>query len=526
MKRNSLLFFLLAAMFMPLAMNAQSLFTEDFEGGSMPSGWTQDGPNTWVVGSGDYSTTTGAGQGTYNAYVTHIARGNVTKLITPEIDLSSVPSAMLSFMHVQRSWGGDIDELRVYYRTSVEYTDAMDSWTTEEDIVLPNTTATYQLAFEHTDNYGYGVGLDQIVISAPSACPKPTLGPAEYISEESASFQWTENGSATQWELQYSTSADFTNPTTINRNGIPALAVSGLSSGTTYYFRVRSSCGVGEYSDWSNVVSFNTLCSTYSLPYAYGFEDDGDLDCWTVVYTANTPGINTDEHHSGSNCFRFSSYNSASSYDQYLISPMFNGSGSKEFSFYYKPYSYGTEIFMVGYSTTTNETSAFTWGDEIVTTAGSDWALYEATYPAGTKYVAIHYYSNYAYYLYVDDFNFEISSGCAKPTNPTLVSSGNTITATWSGSADTYNIDINGTVTNNVTSPYTFTGEFATIYTVKVQANCGGGEPADGPILKVLPPTPARLKTCADLPSNSLTAGVTVGTEPTFQSLMLRRALK
>ena len=189
-------------------------------------------------------------------------------------------------MHVQRSWAGDIDYLKVYYRTStsgtwtqlVEYTGAVASWTTEEDIMLPNTSATYQLAFEHTDNYGYGVGLDQIVISAPSACPKPTLGAAEHITLEGASFQWTENGSATQWQLQYSTSADFTNPTNIDRNGIPSYAITGLNAGTVYYVHVRSYCGDGEWSEWSNMVSFNTLlCAeenmceiTFDLTDSYG----------------------------------------------------------------------------------------------------------------------------------------------------------------------------------------------------------------------------------------------------------------
>ena len=94
------------------------LFSENFEGGSMPDGWTTDGPGTWSVGIGDYSLTTGAGEGTYNAKITHSKTDNVTKLITPEIDLSTVTSAELSFMYVMRSWSGDTDELRVYYRAS------------------------------------------------------------------------------------------------------------------------------------------------------------------------------------------------------------------------------------------------------------------------------------------------------------------------------------------------------------------------------------------------------------------------
>ena len=122
--KKILLFLMFALFCIPWAANAQTLFSEGFEDGSMPTGWTTDGPGTWSVGSGDYSTSTGAGLGTYNALIKHGNTGDVTKLITPEIDLSSVTSATLSFMHVQRSWAGDFDYLTVYYRTS-----SSETWT-------------------------------------------------------------------------------------------------------------------------------------------------------------------------------------------------------------------------------------------------------------------------------------------------------------------------------------------------------------------------------------------------------------
>jgi hypothetical protein len=66
---------------------------------------------------------------------------------------------------------------------------------------------------------------------------------------------------------------------------------------------------------------------------------------------------------------------------------------------------------------------------------------------------------------------------CNKPRNVAVeYTGGTTATVTWVGDASQYNIDVNGTVTNNVTSPYTLTGlQLATTYTVKLQSNCGGG---------------------------------------------------
>ena len=261
MKKKTLLLILLMALLAPWAVNAQSLFSEDFEGGTMPTGWTTDGPGTWSVGSGDYSTSTGAGQGTYNALIKHLTTNNVTKLITPEIDLSSVTSAALSFMHIQRPWAGDIDQLRVYYRTSssdtwtmlAEYTAAIASWTTEEDIILPNTSSTYQLAFEHTDKYGYGVGVDNIIISQPSACAKPRGLEASNVFGHGATINWDSDADA--WVMAYKKAADE-NFTEINVTAKP-YTFSGLDPETTYNVKVKTDCD-GTYSDYTSPINFTT----------------------------------------------------------------------------------------------------------------------------------------------------------------------------------------------------------------------------------------------------------------------------
>ena len=148
-----------------------------------------------------------------------------------------------------------------------------------------------------------------------------------------------------------------------------------------------------------------------SLPYQYGFETTLASEGWSSVYTANTPGTTTTFANSGTYSFRFSSYDHASSYDQYLISPELDAPEGVIVQFYYRAHNYGTETFKVGYSTTDNQTSSFTFGDEVSTDVRTWTQSEEYTFPAGTKYVAIYYYSNYAYYLYVDDFTFAAPGG-------------------------------------------------------------------------------------------------------------------
>ena len=135
-----------------------------------------------------------------------------------------------------------------------------------------------------------------------------------------------------------------------------------------------------------------------------GFENG--IGSWTTASTASSTGIITDAKNSGSYGFSFS-YNSNP--PQYLISPELSipaNATDINLSLYYRAYS-GTyeETFQIGYSTTTNETTAFTWDTEISTSeTKTTWTEYtNTTLPLGTKYIAVRYNSNDKYRLYVDD---------------------------------------------------------------------------------------------------------------------------
>ena len=484
MKRKSLLFFLLAAMFLPLAANAQSLFSEGFEGGSMPTGWTQDGPGTWSVGSGDYSASTGAGLGTYNALITHRTTGNVTKLITPEIDLSSVTSATLSFMHVQRSWAGDIDELRVYYRTSstgtwtqlVEYTNAVASWTTEDDIVLPNTSATYQLAFEHTDNYGYGVGLDQIVISAPSSCPKPAAL-AVAANGQSATLTWASD--ASQFAVAHSTDANADpSDNVVTTVSSATYTMNNLALDQDHYFWVRANCSATEQSSWAGPVSVHI---GYCVPAPASVDNDGISN---VTFGMGDNVVNNDTPKA-----TYADYSSQ-------IGAVQAGVESSIAITFKTSYTYNTyvrvdldnslsfdadEIICYGESSSSNPTTLTLNFTIPATQATGDFRMRIGSADSGMPSLADAdpcYTSSYACF---QDYTLRVleAPSCLMPTGLAVTTDGRTATATWDGTATSYNIDINGTVYNNVTSPYEFNVELSTTYAVKVQANCNGGETSE-----------------------------------------------
>ncbi|MDD2204019.1 MAG: choice-of-anchor J domain-containing protein [Bacteroidales bacterium] len=151
-------------------------FVEGFENGGLPVCWEQEyvnGNHSWIVRT-NASNPSAPYSGTYNAAYVHATTGTVTKLVMPKFDLSSANEAVLSFHHAQVVWGGDQDELRVYYKNAIdgewnllaEYTESISSWTLET-INLPNLTSTYWIAFEGLDDYGYGVVLDEIMVRTP-----------------------------------------------------------------------------------------------------------------------------------------------------------------------------------------------------------------------------------------------------------------------------------------------------------------------------------------------------------------------
>ena len=107
-------------------------WSEGFEDGYLPPCWSNEGDYEWTVGSGDGgNTATGsyspisAHTGTYNAIITHHGKNynsDVTKLITPVLDLTSLNHPMLTFWYINRIWSlegnDDIDGFAVYYRTA------------------------------------------------------------------------------------------------------------------------------------------------------------------------------------------------------------------------------------------------------------------------------------------------------------------------------------------------------------------------------------------------------------------------
>ncbi|MGB1218442.1 MAG: fibronectin type III domain-containing protein, partial [Flavobacteriales bacterium] len=83
------------------------------------------------------------------------------------------------------------------------------------------------------------------------ACPTPTTLTANNITTTTADLGWTENGTATTWDIEHGATG-FTqgSGTTVTGTTTNPHNLSGLTANTTYDFYVRADCGGSGTSTW------------------------------------------------------------------------------------------------------------------------------------------------------------------------------------------------------------------------------------------------------------------------------------
>jgi len=178
---NDLIFTTLCAIISTFPWN------EGFENtGLIPACWTQEQVNSsgvnWVFITGNGGSNPAAAHtGTYNACLKdNSTADNITRLISPKLDLSNVVEPQLTFWHTQASWSGRQDQLSVYYRTSAagawtllqSYTTSTTAWTMRT-LTLPGPSSDYFICFQGNAKYGRGVCIDDVQVSSSCGTTYP-----------------------------------------------------------------------------------------------------------------------------------------------------------------------------------------------------------------------------------------------------------------------------------------------------------------------------------------------------------------
>lgn len=238
------------------------------------------------------------------------------------------------------------------------------------------------------------------------AMPLPNLAVSE-VTNVSATLTWDAPETSytiISYAYQYKKSSDANWPNEVITTNTTVF-LDGLSGLTEYQFRAKVI--FSDHESNYTTISFTTITS---LPYEYGFEN-GMAGWSTAGINWGHTGITSEESHTGDNSFYFAQFAIGEYNPQYLISPPFVGTDTLTVSFYHYTNSTFLSSFQIGYSTTTDAPTAFTWVDTI-TTSWHTWNRYEHTFPEETRYVAIsydHVTMDAGYPAYLDDFSFEAS---------------------------------------------------------------------------------------------------------------------
>ena len=159
-----------------------ALLQEDFEeNGNLPACWQNiaiSGTATWefVTGENNGQENPDTPQsGLYNAHFQSDKFGNKARLISPPMNLihPSIPQPVLTFWHAHAKCDNKQDGVRVYYKNAsnanwieiASFSNDVTSWK-KENILLPNPSEMYWIAFEGMAGGGSGVLLDDISIIA------------------------------------------------------------------------------------------------------------------------------------------------------------------------------------------------------------------------------------------------------------------------------------------------------------------------------------------------------------------------
>lgn len=336
---------------------------------------------------------------------------------------------------------------------------------------------TVNIAFRHHNVTGeYYLFIDDIKVSNIEIPNLAIRGPRTIRVGDTVVYTALVDAPCT---LSWSLSADYS-----LEEGNTMTAV--WNTAGTYTVIVTATNVSGSVSDTFTVEVIN--CEPIStFPFVENFETG--IPCWKMVCDdPNNPNdfglVETDEAIEGNSMFKFSSWERADNYNQYLITPELQLPANSDFMIKFYYYSeHRDEAFKVLVSTTDDNIDSFT---EVLCdyegVTASEPCEVSVALPNNTKYICINYYTDYNYSLYIDQLSIEpLSVPNVTLDGPTEIGTGNEATFIATSSlAESYAWTVDGTPVSETSAILTHTFTTATQHTVSVTAinHIGTSEPA------------------------------------------------
>ena len=290
--------------------NDQTDFTETFEGYALGSG--NPLANCWRK----------AGNGT--VYITNASvapMSPVNRLYMLASGSATAPTEAFAILPPVANLAANTHRLRFKaYATAIDrflevgyVTDPLNinTFVSIQAINLPSTAATSAIQFIIIPG-ALPVGVKHLVIKNSGipantttaylddfrwepipTCVEPNTPLVNTVTNNTATLSWTENGSATAWQIEYGAPGFTLGTGTVVAATSNPFVLTGLAADTNYDYYVRAACSATDSSYWTDPKPFKTLCNDATV---IDEDFEGYLsgtfnplpDCWTKLGAGST----------------------------------------------------------------------------------------------------------------------------------------------------------------------------------------------------------------------------------------------
>ena len=365
-------------------------------------------------------------------------------LISPELDITE--NVALKFFHASFQGGETLQVMTSTTDNQISsFTTLGDAIEVGEDYAEASfeiPASTKYIAIKYVSG-SMMTAVDDVTITEMPTTPEIALTSVNVPSMVSTGEQFNVSGvvtnnsgaALTSFKVQYTVNGTTSEVYTVTGQNVAFGATCNFTHNVpasiaeagnyTVSVTVSEPNGTADNTADNTLTASIAVCGVVStLPYTEGFE--GGLGCWSAI-SNNTENADVENRglgvvdgastfsnggaHGGNSCFVFSSYNDATDYTQYLISPEFNLPSACTMKFFYTQRSNTyPESCVVMVSTTTNDPASFSQIGETVSADQMAGTWTEATFeiPANTKYIAFKYTVEDAmWFMGIDDISLE-----------------------------------------------------------------------------------------------------------------------
>lgn len=383
--------------------------------------------------------------------------------------------------------------------TAADFNNRLNATTLNFNSSTAGTANTSSQAFSYATGATQGLPNNGLTYSwTPPTCPSPATLTTTAITSTSATLTWNVPFIVPSAGYEYVYSTTNTVPTGAGTSSATnSVALTGLTSATTYYVFVRSNCGT-EFGNWNSLGSFVTLCVGVT-DFVQNFDNSptgvGNLPvCWAKLGTGDV--YNTTASVAPMSPPNRLYMNISATTTAFAVLPPVTNLQAETHRLRFKAYATAAaKKLRVGYFTTPGDVSSFVFIEEIdlpstaATTATEFTVIPYLSAVPGVTNLVFSLVAGSATTVYIDDVKWEVNSSCVEPTALNVLSLTNTSAQlSWAngGGESQWQVQYGlngftlgtGTIVSPVTTnPYTLTGLTAnTTYQYYVRGECSGPE--------------------------------------------------